>query len=199
MSPALPLCRSTTTIRNRQTMTWIMVTRMIMKSIDPKWFRMSALLPNGRPTAEKNRAPKPLFSPNNSLTPAPYIGQATLRRIGASGLLPSVRRRLIHRVQQVLGLAVVVGIERPHESTAQIEHPIAVGDPEIGRNRVIISNVARLPIGSQHVGNKCNRIVKRLPSMLIDTILDERRVILRQDRVIAVSVRRGQRVRTHSE
>jgi hypothetical protein len=32
MSPALPLCSRTTTIRNRQTITWMMVTRMIMES-----------------------------------------------------------------------------------------------------------------------------------------------------------------------
>src|SRR5580692_9269528 len=35
MSPALPLCSRTTTIRNRQTITWMMVTRIIMESRDP--------------------------------------------------------------------------------------------------------------------------------------------------------------------
>src|ERR1700680_1451384 len=39
MSPALPLCSRTTTIRNRQTITWMMVTRMIMESRDPKLFQ----------------------------------------------------------------------------------------------------------------------------------------------------------------
>jgi hypothetical protein len=47
-------------------------------------------------------------------------------------LLPLVHRRLIHRLQQVLTVAVVVGIERPHEGTAEPKAPIGVRNPEVG-------------------------------------------------------------------
>ena len=43
----------------------------------------------------------------------------------------SARRGLIHRVEQALGMAVVVGIERPHEGTAQPKRPIGIPDPDI--------------------------------------------------------------------
>src|SRR6266849_1292793 len=83
-------------------------------------------------------------------------------------LLSSADRGCIHRGQEILGVAVVVGIERPHKGTAQPTFPIGVPNSEISRNGVIIGNVAVRSIGFQHVGKKCNGIIKRLPPVSVD-------------------------------
>ena len=46
-------------IRNRQTIMWMIVTRMIMESEDPKLFRMSALVRKGGFEPPRLSAPPP--------------------------------------------------------------------------------------------------------------------------------------------
>src|ERR1700727_2075698 len=67
MSPALPLCKRTTIIRNRHTMTCMMVTRMIMESRSPKLSGCERL--------------GDIFPTSDSLTSAPPIGQGARRGI----------------------------------------------------------------------------------------------------------------------
>src|ERR1700678_1524617 len=85
-------------------------------------------------------------------------------------------------------MAVVVCVERPHESTAQSQNPVSIIDARVGREFVIISNEAAAAVASYQVGYQCDRIVIALPSLLVDEGFNVRSIVFRKNRIVAVTV-----------
>src|SRR5580704_3684579 len=75
MSPALPLCSRTTIIRNRQTITWMIVTSMIMESRDPKQLRINAMVRKGGFEPPRLSAPPPQDGVSASSTTSAHVKQ----------------------------------------------------------------------------------------------------------------------------
>src|ERR1700681_190370 len=97
-------------------------------------------------------------------------------------------------------MAVVIGIERPHERSAQTPIPIRIPDAEISREGIIVSYVAVASVALQHVRNERDRIVISLPAIFIDPLLHPRSVVHGlHGSIIAFAVSRSRRIRTEPE
>lgn len=95
-------------------------------------------------------------------------GAFTLHLVCNRSDLAAANRGLVHCIQQVLRVAVVVGVQRPHEGAAQPACPIGVPNASEGREFIVVGNVAGRAIGPQQIGDQRDWIVISLPSLLVD-------------------------------
>src|ERR1017187_1574946 len=64
-------------------------------------------------------------------------------------LLPSANRGVVHRIHQILRMAIVIRVERPHKGPTQPALPIGIPDSIVGRERVVVGDIAVAAIDLQ--------------------------------------------------
>src|ERR1700676_3881728 len=91
-----------------------------------------------------------------------------------------------HCVPQILRTAVVIRVERPHPASSQTALPVCIPNTIERRSWVVVGDESRTAIGSEQVGHQRDLVKSGHPTLCVDSLLDERTVVLRQHRVAAI-------------
>ena len=86
-------------------------------------------------------------------------------------------------------MAIVVLIERPHESSTQLLNPVAIDDACVRGERVVVSDESGRTVFPEQVRNQGDRVAVADPSVRVDLVLDLRTVAQSLDCVVTLPIR----------